>query len=290
MKLGWIGLGNMGVPMVVNLTKRGFHVDAYQRVSKTTPVSGANLSTNLQAVVADKHVVVLMVPDAAAVEDVLFVSDAVSLMSPNTLVVNMSTIGVDETIAISTRVHDAGHSYMDAPVLGSVKPAMDGTLTVVAGGQNADFETMRPVFDAVSKATFLIGDVGQGAAMKLLVNAFLGMAVEALAETVSFGEQNQLSRELIFDVLETSAIWSPMLVGKRNLIIGDEYPAQFALRHLAKDLGLAIRQGEQVGVDMPATMATLDAFHKAVEAGFGEQDMAAMVQYRSQGSGSSGQA
>ncbi|EPZ49051.1 NAD(P)-dependent oxidoreductase [Alicyclobacillus acidoterrestris] len=279
MKVGWIGLGNMGVPMVRNLARAGVDVCAYNRSPKETELAGARTVHSLTEAVQGKDVVVLMVSDIAAIEDILFEHGAAAAMSENTLVLNMSTIGVDETVKLAQTLQGRGLRFMDAPVLGSVKPAENAALTVVAGGEATDFEQMKPIFDAISKAAFHIGPCGKGAAMKLLVNAYLGMAVEALGECLTFGRENGLSAELMLSVLENSAVWSPMIAGKRDMLLNEEYGAQFALRHLTKDLGLAIRQATQVGAAMPAVHTTLDTFQKAVADGYGDEDMIAVLKH-----------
>ncbi|MFB5191875.1 NAD(P)-dependent oxidoreductase [Alicyclobacillus fastidiosus] len=279
MKLGWIGLGNMGVPMVRNIVGAGIDVVAYNRTQRTLPVEGAQLVTALGDAVRDREVVVLMVSDVAAVRDILFAQGAAAQMAKGALVVNMSTIGVDETLALAQELRSLDLRFVDAPVLGSVKPAENGLLTVVAGGDAEDFDMLKPLFDAVAKAAFHIGPCGKGATMKLLVNAYLGVAVEALGECLTFGAENGLATALMLDVLQNSAVWSPMIAGKRDMLLEQAYDAQFALRHLTKDLGLAVRQASSVGAPMPAVDATLDAFRSAVDAGLGNRDMVAVIEY-----------
>ncbi|WAH38907.1 NAD(P)-dependent oxidoreductase [Alicyclobacillus dauci] len=279
MRIGWIGLGNMGVPMVRNIAKSGLLIQAYNRTPKDLDLNGAELATGLSTAVHKKDTVVIMVSDAAAVNDVLYHQGAIDNLTKGTLIVNMSTIGVDETQTLADDLRSRGFRFMDAPVLGSTKPAADATLTVVAGGERADFEEMTALFDAVSKAAFHIGPVGKGAAMKLLVNTFLGLSVQALGECITFGRHSALSPDLVLDVLETSAVWSPMLAGKRQKVISEDYSAQFALRHLTKDLGLAIRQGDLTGAAMPAATRTHETYTAALNAGYGDHDMIAIIQY-----------
>lgn len=279
MNIGWIGLGNMGVPMLCHVA-REHRVDAYNRTPKPFKFEdGVDVCvvSDIRQAVAGKVCVFIMVSDASAVEDVLFTSGAADAMDRGTLIVNASTIGVDETLEFAKRAAALGLRYMDAPVLGSVKPANDGTLVVVAGGDRSDFDRVEPVFATFSKRAFHLGPIGQGAAMKLLVNAYLGMAVEAMAETVSFGNRCGFGTEVIFDVLETSAVWSPMLAGKRQLVIDNEYAAQFALKHLDKDLGLTLRHAAATGVSTPAIAATKEAFANAVQEGFGDLDMLSLI-------------
>lgn len=280
MKVGWIGLGNMGVPMVRNVADKGIEVDAYNRTPKgNLDIGNACCRTTIGEAVRDKDLVVVMVSNGDAVRDVLFGQGALQEMNWGTVVVNMSTIGVDETMAIAEQLASNGLGYLDAPVLGSVKPATDGTLTVVAGGSPDDFEKAKPLFEAVSKATFHIGDTGKGATMKLLVNSFLGMCVEALGETLTYGATNHLTADIVMQVLENSAVWSPMLAGKREMVLADDFPAQFALRHLVKDLSLALRQAKSTDVELPAIETTYGVLKDAVDNGYGDDDMIAVIHH-----------
>lgn len=280
MNVGWIGLGNMGAPMVRNVADLGISVDGYNRTSKEgLDLGNARLLTDLFETVRDKHIVIVMVSDGEAVRDVLFGQDAAKAMQKDTIVVNMSTIGVDETIEIANQLQELGIHYVDAPVVGSVKPATEGTLTIVAGGSEEDFAAVRPIFDALSKISFHIGDVGKGATMKLLVNSFLGLCVEALGETLAYGVANELTAERVVQVLEQSAVWSPMLAAKKSMIVDDDYSAHFALRHLEKDLGLALRQADAVDVSLPAVQTTRTVLNQAMESGHGDSDMIAVIPY-----------
>lgn len=284
MRIGWIGLGNMGIPMVKNTVTAGVEVTVFNRTPKPNlDVGGATVVQKLEEAVIDQDALILMVSDGAAVKDILFAQKAVEQMRENTLVVNMSTIGVDETLDLAAGVHTRGLRFVDAPVLGSVKPATEGTLTVVAGGDEADFNELQPLFTAISKVAFHVGPVGKGAAMKLLVNAFLGMTVEALGECLSYAGNQSLATDLVMQVLENSAVWSPTLAGKRAMVEHERYEAQFALKHLKKDLGLAVRQGQAVSANMPAIETTFKSFERAESAGYGEMDMAAIVQFLSAG-------
>lgn len=280
MKVGWIGLGNMGAHMVRNVADLGISVDAYNRSKKDDlDLGNANLMTNLFDTVDDKEFVIVMVSDGNAVKDVLFEQGAAKAMQEDAIVVNMSTIGVDETLEISRDLSAYGLRYVEAPVVGSVKPALEGTLTVVAGASEEDYAAVRPIFEAVSKISFHIGDVGKGATMKLLVNSFLGLCVEALGETLAFGAANQLAADLIIQVLQNSVVWSPLLAAKKQMVVDDEYTAQFALRHLEKDLGLALTQAGSVNTFLPAVDATRNVLRQAMDAGYEDSDMMAVIPY-----------
>ncbi|GLV13848.1 3-hydroxy acid dehydrogenase [Alicyclobacillus hesperidum] len=293
MKLGWLGLGNMGVPMVQNLARLGHSITAYNRTVKPFAQDmpeNVTVALDVHNAVAVQDVVFVMVSDFAAVESVLFDSGAVESMEQGTLVVNMSTIGVEESRRLADRINSFGLRYLEAPVLGSVKPAQDAALVVVAGGQVDDFAQAEPLLAAMARKSFYLGGVGQGAAMKLLVNSFLGVVMETMAETVIYGELSGFARETVFDVLEASSIWSPVLSAKRQLVVTDDYPAQFALKHLLKDMRLLLRQAEVVHGRLPLASTAASVMSEAVASGFGDLDMASLVAFMAAQTGGERQA
>ncbi|GMA55969.1 3-hydroxyisobutyrate dehydrogenase/glyoxylate/succinic semialdehyde reductase [Alicyclobacillus sacchari] len=293
MKLGWLGLGNMGVPMVRNVARVGYPITAFNRTVKSLGQDmpeHVTVVSDVHEAVADQDVVFVMVSDMAAVESLLFGFGAADSMERGTLVVNMSTIGVDESRQLADRLTGTGLRYLEAPVLGSVKPAMDATLVVLAGGQADDFAQVEPLLAALGRKSFYLGGIGQGAAMKLLVNAFLGIVMEMLAETVAYGERSGFARETVLDVLASSAVWAPVLSAKRQLVVTDDYPVQFALKHLLKDMQLALRQAEAVGAQLPIASAAASVMRDAVASGFGDLDMASLVAFRAAQTGGVDQA
>lgn len=115
--------------------------------------------------------------------------------------------------------------------------------------------------------------------MKLMVNSYLGIAVQAMAETLHFAETNGLEKAVALEVLSTSAVWSPMLAGKQTMVTSGQYDAQFALKHLTKDLGLTLRQATEHDTFVPAIERVHETFRSAVDSGYGDLDMSALVAF-----------
>jgi 3-hydroxyisobutyrate dehydrogenase-like beta-hydroxyacid dehydrogenase len=277
-KIAWIGLGTMGIPMAKNLAAAGFSVTAYNRTAKDMDVGACQQVATVQEAVSGARTVIVMVSDGAAVRDVLFADNgAVKWMDKGTLVVNMSTIGVAESKQLALDLANHEIEWMDAPVSGSVKPAMDKTLVVLAGGSEVAFEKMKPVFAAMSKSAHYLGPIGNGAAMKLLVNGYLGMVVESAAECIAVADRSGLGREAFLNVLSETGMWSPILSLKREAWLADDYPAAFALKHMTKDLGLMSDYARQLSSGPPALMTVLATYLAAQANGHAEEDMAAIV-------------
>ncbi|MCL6453689.1 MAG: NAD(P)-dependent oxidoreductase [Alicyclobacillus sp.] len=279
MNIGWIGLGNMGVPMVRNAAKAGFNVRAYNRTERTFDLGPATRAASIRDAVTAADVVGIMVSDAAAVEAVVFDADGVCAHArPGTLVVNFSTIGVDETRALALRAADAGLEWLDAPVSGSVGPANDAKLVVLAGGSEAAFERVRPWLLTMSKQAFHLGPVGSGAAMKLLVNAYLGAVVATASECMAVAEKAGLGQNRWLEVIRETAMWSPILAGKQALWEARDYPQAFALKHMNKDLALMSRYASTLSAAVPALTAVWQAYLEGVASDWAEHDMSAVLE------------
>lgn len=276
--VAWIGLGNMGLPMARNLTKTGAKVVVYNRTRREMNAGECEIAESLAQAVQQAQIVFLMVSDGQAVKDILFGEGGVAdLLAPQSLVVNMSTIGVSETKEVALRLADSKIELVDAPVSGSVQPAVAGELVILAGGSEDAFHRLKPYFDVLGRTAYHLGPVGSGAAMKLLVNSFLGLTLEAAGECMALAEKSGLGRTRFLEVLSDTGMWSPVLSGKRSLWNNNEYPAAFALKHMTKDLGLASDHARVLSVGMPAIFATLSTFLAAQANGYAEADMAAIA-------------
>jgi 3-hydroxyisobutyrate dehydrogenase len=288
-KITWIGLGNMGIPMVRNLAKSGYSVTAYNRTKKDIDLGNVNRVDNVNEAINGADVLFIMVSDGSAVLDILFgVNEVGKHLKKGAIVVNMSTIGVDETKEIADRLQKYDVNYVDAPVSGSVKPAENATLVVLAGGDADTFAKVAPMLEKMGKSVHHLGPVGSGAAMKLLVNGFLGVTVEAASECAVMAEQSGLSREKFLNVLSETAVWSPILAAKKSMWLEDQYDPAFALKHQTKDLGLAAGFAAQTGVSVPTILAAFGAYFSAKQSGLEEEDMAAAAKYIASVSGSRG--
>lgn len=285
-KVAWIGLGNMGLPMSRNLAQRGYPVTVYNRSAKDAYVGDCSLASSLEEAVSGAEIVIVMVSDGVAVETVLFGENpAVQWMDRGTLVVNMSTIGVQETKDIALQLADRGIEWMDAPVSGSVGPAENGTLVVLAGGSEHAFRTMQPLFEAMGKSAHHVGDIGSGAAMKLLVNAYLGTVVEGVSECMAVAERAGIGKSKFLQVLSETGMWSPILAAKEKAWMTDDYPAAFALKHMTKDMGLMAQFGMQMSASMPTLLSVLNVYLAAQANDLAELDMSAVFKQVNQSVG-----
>ncbi|WPV68036.1 NAD(P)-dependent oxidoreductase [Chitinophaga sp. LS1] len=278
MKIGWAGLGNMGKPMVKNLVKAGFDVTVYNRtVAKANEFAketGVKVAATPAELVKDVDCVITMVSDDAALKEIWDQLLAAPLPD-GLLAIDMSTVSPDTTKAMAARVREKGIAYLDAPVSGSVKPAEDRQLIILVGGNEADFERAKPVFDSLGKSATLLGDNGAGNYAKLAINAFLGITVQGLAEAVIFAQKHGIGPDKLLPLINEGGVGSGITKIKTPGIINGNFAPAFALKLLAKDIRLAREQG----MDTPAGVTLNEALEGAVKEGLGDEDMIAILKY-----------
>lgn len=278
-RIGWAGLGNMGTPMVKNLLKAGFTVTVYNRThskEQDAIAAGAASAQSPAQLATDSDIVLVMVADDAAAKE-LFTS-AEGLLSAGVegkLFINVSTVSPDTSRYLDEQCRNKGAEFMEAPVSGSVKPAQDGSLIILAGGSEENHQRAKPLFDVLGKLTLLIGPVGAGAAAKLAINYFLGLNLQGLAETVQFAQSNGVKTEDMLTIINEGACGSGITKLKAPAILNNEFPAAFALKHLSKDLRLAREQG----LDTPLSSPLYNSFKQAQDAGLGDEDVMAIYKY-----------
>lgn len=283
MNIGWIGLGNMGNPMVKNLVKAGFNVTVYNRsaersveLSKTINIS---IAESPAALVKTSDVIITMLSNDDAVKSVYEGENGIFSAAPdkNLIAIDMSTVSPEHTLSLAALCREKGIAYLDAPVSGSVKPAEDAQLVIMVGGEKAVYEQVKPIFDALGKLSIHLGENGKANVAKLAVNLFLGIVTQGLAEAVVFAEKNGLSADQLLPIINAGAVGSGLTKLKTDNIIHKDFKAAFALKLLAKDIGLATASG----MDTPIGKSLAATLKGAVDAGHGEEDMIAVLKYLS---------
>lgn len=279
LKLGWIGLGNMGIPMATNLLKAGFDVAVFNRTKDKEQVlieAGASSADSPKQLIESCDVVFTMLSDDNAVKAVFEgTSGLLAGHQSGKLIIDMSTVSPDTSRYLSESCSSAALHFMEAPVSGSVKPAQDGALIILAAGTEEDYETARPMFEVLGRLSFLLGPAGTGSSAKLAINYLLGLNLQGLAETVLFAEQNGVRKADMLSIINESACGNGITKLKSPSILNDAYPAAFALKLLVKDLRLAA----EAGLESPLAKPLSDTFSKARDAGYGEDDVMAILKF-----------
>jgi 3-hydroxyisobutyrate dehydrogenase len=281
-KIGWAGLGNMGIPMANNLLKADYPVQVFNRTrEKEKPLldAGAQSAAGLPQLATDNDVIFVMVSDDEAAKKIFSTEDGLLTGEVSgKLFINVSTIASETSKYLEEQCKQKGAGFLEAPVSGSVKPAQDATLIFLAGGDTNGFEKAKPILDRLGKLTLHLGPVGAGSAAKLAINYFLGLNVQGLAETVLFAKANGVKTEDMLTIINEGAVGNGITKLKSPSILKNEFPAAFALKHLAKDLRLARAQG----LDAPLSEPLYNSFKQAQDDGLGEEDAMAIYKYLAQ--------
>lgn len=274
-KIGWIGLGHMGTPMALNLVKAGFNISVYNRTAeKMKPLTdaGAKACSSIAELREKVDIIFTMLSDDNATKTVY--DSLLSEKTTSKLIINMSTISPELAIKLSEKCTDAKAQYLDAPVSGSVKPATEGTLVILAGGTKQNYEEALPYFNKLGKLSLHLGEAGKGTMAKLAINYYMSLVVAGMAETVLFAEKQGINRDIMMQIINQSACGSGMSQMKTPSIIKNDYPAAFPLKYMLKDIRLI----EKEGLQSPLTLASEEAFDAAAKSGYSDNDLMAVIQ------------
>jgi 3-hydroxyisobutyrate dehydrogenase-like beta-hydroxyacid dehydrogenase len=277
-KVAFIGIGKMGLPMAGNVLRAGHELTVFNRTaSRCDPLrdDGATVATSAAEAVRGAEVLVTMVADGAAVDAQLEGDDGFLSEAPDGLVwLEMSTIGPTAARRFAARAAEAGIQMLDAPVSGSVTVAEAAGLVAMVGGPGDALERARPVLEAMTKAHFHLGGSGTGAAMKLGVNVMIASQTVAISEALNLAEAAGIERADAYDVIAAGALASPFVEYKKAAFLDpDGTPPAFALDLMRKDLKLALEQGDAAGVPLFGAGAAADAMTIAAGLEGGDEDL-----------------
>jgi 3-hydroxyisobutyrate dehydrogenase-like beta-hydroxyacid dehydrogenase len=280
--VAFLGLGSMGAPMARRILAAGFPTTVWNRnPERAAPFAalGASVAATPRAAAAGADVVCTMLADPAAVEAVASGPDGlVAGLSPGALWLDFSTVTPAASRAFAARVRAKSARFCDVPVAGSLKPAADGTLKILAGGDAADLERARPVLDAVSKGVLHFGPVGQGSAMKLVNNLLFGITLAAFGEALGLAKQLGLPEKETTEWLLSIPSVSPYLKAKMDFLAAGGEPPAFQLSLMEKDLRLMVEAAGGPS-HAPVVEAARRDYERARKAGLGEKDFAHVLRF-----------
>lgn len=254
MKIGFIGLGNMGGPMAANLAKEGHEVMGFDMAD--VQIDGVQMAGSGAEAATGADVVITMLPNGQILRSVA--EDLVPAMTKGATLVDCSTVDVDSARAVAQQCADAGLQFVDAPVSGGIGGAAAGTLTFMAGGSQGAFDTAKPLFDIMGQKAVHCGDAGAGQAAKICNNMILGITMIGTCEAFALADKLGLDRQKMFDVVSTSSGYSWSMnaycpapgVGPQSPADNDYKPG-FASELMLKDLRLSQQAADSVDADTP---------------------------------------
>lgn len=287
--IGFIGLGNMGLPMAKNLVAAGHGVtgfDLSDDAKAALAEAGGKSADTIAAAVADAEIIVSMLPAGKHVESVYLADDGVlTAAKAGALLIDSSTIDVDTARAVSAAATDAGFTMVDAPVSGGVGGAAAGTLTFMVGGSAAGFAAAKPVLDIMGGNIFHAGDAGNGQVAKICNNMLLGISMIGTAEAFMLGEKLGLDAQTLFDISSTASgqCWSmtsycpapgPVPTSPAN----NGFAPGFTAAMMLKDLVLAQEASDSAQAATPMGQRAMQLYTQMAEAGHAEMDFSGIVE------------
>ena len=282
MKIGFIGLGRMGMPMSQRLLKAGFHLTVHNRSrGKVDEMArlGAHPAASPAEVTRASDIVLTCVSDVPAVESVFLGEDGiVPAARPGQILVDHSTVAPSTSRKIAQAADAVGASFLDAPISGGVERAADGTLTIMVGGDPEAVEQARPVFEACGANIRHLGATGSGSVVKLVNQLLCSIHSLAAAEALLVGAKAGADPQVLLEILGTS--WGTSFMLSRNgpvMVDRDFDNARAPLRLYLKDLSLMQEFAGEIGSPTPLGSLTLETIQEAINNGMGELDVSCLV-------------
>jgi len=279
---GFLGLGIMGSAMAKNLLKAGFQVTVWNRSQdKCAELAtlGAKVASTPAEVTGSCPITFAILADPEAAHAVCFAPDgALAGIGEGRGYVDMSTVDAGTASAIGAAICEKGGRFLEAPVSGSKKPAEDGTLIILAAGDRELFDLALPGFEKMGKKTLYLGALGNGAQMKLIVNMVMGGMMTIFCEGLALATKAGLEASDLLDVIDSGAMANPMFKMKGAQIGQGSFSAAFPLKHMQKDLRLAVALGDTLGQPLFSAAAANESFKRARALGLSDQDFCAVFQ------------
>ena len=269
------------MPVARNLARAGFPVRAWNRTrEKALPLEGDGVTVvnSPTEAVADADVVITLLADGRAVEDVMDAQGGAASASDGAIWIQSSTVGLAATERVAEIASGHGLVFVDAPVLGTREPAEKGELVVFASGPEEARQRCEPIFDVIGKATRWVGEAGAGTRLKLVVNTWLLAVVEGAAEAISLARALELDPHEFLDTVSGGPLDTPYLQLKGKVMIDRRFEPSFKVSLAEKDARLVLEAAEDADLELYLVEAVQKALARAIELGHGDEDLAAVIE------------
>ncbi len=281
MKVGFIGLGNMGLPMAKNLVKANFEVVGKNRSKGKEDLfieAGGKAGMSVAEMAKELDVILTCLPLTADVEAIYFGEDGlIDNGHEGLILVDHSTVAPGLNHKIADAAQRKGIEFLDAPISGGNFGAEDGTLTIMVGGKKEIYEKVLPLFNVMGKNIYHIGETGSGSVVKLINNLMVAFHTQAVSEAVTLGKKMGVDSDLLFNILNNSYAQSRIYDRHYNSFIAkDQFEAGFAIKLLHKDMRLAEEMASGANMELPIGSQLTNILKDAIENDLGEQDMSAL--------------
>ncbi|HZY56955.1 MAG TPA: NAD(P)-dependent oxidoreductase [Rubrobacteraceae bacterium] len=277
-----LGTGIMGAGMARNILAAGMEVRVWNRTrEKAEPLAddGAKVADSPAEAAEGADFVITMLPDADTVEEVVGGEDSpLSTLADDGVWLQMSTVGEEGSDRLAEVAAQYGVTYVDAPVLGTKEPAEQGQLIVLASGPEEVRERCQPIFDAIGSNTFWLGPASAGSRLKLVTNNWIVGLLGVLAETISLARAVGVDPARFLEAIEGGPLGAPYAQMKGQMMIDEEFPTSFSVDLARKDADLVLESAQAHDLRLPIAEAVTARFEEAIDAGYGEEDMAAIYE------------
>ena len=282
-RVGFLGLGIMGSRMAANVAKAGYPLTVWThtegKARRWAEEHNAGAVDTPAEVAAASDIVVSMVVDGAQVESVLCDGGgAADGAKDGLLCVDMSTIAPTDTRRIAGRLKERGISMIDAPVTGSSPRAQAGTLTIMVGGEAAEFERVKPLLETMGELIVHVGELGQGEMLKLINNSLGAANAAAVAEALLLATATGVDLDALVAVTQSGSGASAQMQMKSGAMRAHDYSTLFKTEHLLKDVRLCLEEAQAAGIPFPAAAHARDLLTATMGRGYGEDDYAALIE------------
>lgn len=275
-RVGWVGLGKMGLPMSKHIAAAGHEVSAYTRnAAAKTKAQAAKFTAfdSLGELANNSDIIFSMISDDTALRAIVLGDGGLaSALRAGQIFIDMSTVSPSCSAEVAEAIEATGAKYLRAPVSGSTATAEAGALAVVVSGPKDAHATVSPLIDTFSAKQFHVGTGEEARFLKLVLNTLVGSTAALLAEALTLGRDGGLNTETMLEVISQSAVASPLIGYKRDMLVNQTYGAQFSVSQIAKDLDLILDSGTAGGAKMPLVRAVRQKFEDAIEDGDAEED------------------
>jgi 3-hydroxyisobutyrate dehydrogenase-like beta-hydroxyacid dehydrogenase len=283
--VGFIGLGNMGLPMAKNIRKAGYPLIVWNRTIQRTETLaniGAQVATSPGELTRKSSVIFTMLPGPHEVREVVLgkkdeFSPVINSIGTNKILVDMTTNLPDTSKIIEKEVRRKGGEMLDAPVSGSIKPATDGTLTILVGGKKDVFDKIKPLLLTMGKNIFHIGPIGSACTMKLVLNMHLATVMASFAESIAFGFKSGLDPSKTLEVINSSIMKTYISEMKGLKVINHDWNTAFSLNLMSKDLELVEETANRIKAPIPITNIIKQIYDSCILNGKGEMDFSVVA-------------
>lgn len=289
-RIGVVGLGRMGANMARRMKDCGYQVSEVFDVAEEVATSlaeeiGANAAGSLSSLAAGSDVVLTVVTDDAAMDSIFFGEDNLFADASGKVFLNCATVTPGIHRKLDAAAKERGAVSLEACMASSIPQARNGDLYLMIGGDQATFESIKPLLDDLSKKLLYIGEAGKAAEVKALVNMVMNINTAALAEGLGLGQALGLDLRMLVEVFSETGANSRVLETDSDDMIDRDHECYFSAAHAAKDSGIALDLGNEQSIDMPLAQATLDQFRKMIELGIGELDKSGVAELTFPGRG-----